>query len=57
VSSFRCPEYNFIYDEGLGDDYEGVAPDTRFEALPEDFTCPNCAITYKSDFLIATADD
>ena len=57
MSSYRCPECNFIYDEGLGDDYEGVAPDTRFEALPEDFTCPKCAITYKSDFLIATADD
>ena len=57
MSSFRCPECNFVYDEGLGDDYEGVPPDTRFEALPEDFTCPNCAITYKNDFLKATADD
>jgi rubredoxin len=57
MSIFRCPECDFVYDEDLGDDYEGYAPGTRFDALPEDFTCPSCAVTYKSDFLKAADDN
>jgi rubredoxin len=54
VTRFRCPECDYVYDEELGDDYEGYAPGTPFDALPDDFTCPNCAVRYKSDFLQAS---
>lgn len=53
MSRFNCPECDYVYDEDFGDDYEGYAPGTPFDALPDDFTCPNCAVRYKSDFLKA----
>ncbi len=51
MSRYHCPECDYVYDEDLGDDYEGYAPGTPFNALPEDFTCPACSVRYKNDFL------
>ena len=31
-----------IYDEALGDPEHGIAPGTRFEDIPDDWTCPDC---------------
>jgi rubredoxin len=39
----------FVYDEVLGLPDEGVAPGTRWEDVPDDWVCPNCAAT-KADF-------
>jgi rubredoxin len=38
-----------VYDEALGDPDTGIAPNTRFEDLPEDWSCPECG-AMKSDF-------
>ncbi|MDD6881666.1 MAG: rubredoxin [Firmicutes bacterium] len=29
-----------VYDETVGDPYNGIAPGTKWEDLPEDFACP-----------------
>lgn len=37
-----CDICGSVYDEALGDPEHGIAPGTRFEDLPEDWTCPDC---------------
>tara|TARA_B100001079_G_C16390229_1_gene506433 strand:+ start:298 stop:444 length:147 start_codon:yes stop_codon:yes gene_type:complete len=39
----------FIYDEELGLPDEGVAPGTRWDEIPEDWSCPDCGVS-KEDF-------
>jgi rubredoxin len=39
----------YIYDEDKGDPDSGNSPGTRFEDLPEDWTCPICGVD-KSQF-------
>ena len=46
---YLCVVCGFIYNEELGDDDAGLAPGTRFEDIPEDWTCPDCGAT-KDDF-------
>ena len=40
---YVCP-CGYVYDEELGDPELGIAPGTKFEDLPEDFTCPICGL-------------
>ena len=37
---YVCQACGYVYDEELGDPERGIAPGTKFEDLPEDFTCP-----------------
>ena len=39
----------FIYDEELGLPEEGIAPGTRWDEMPEDWSCPDCGVS-KEDF-------
>jgi len=39
---YLCVWCNYIYNEDLGDKTEGIKPGTKFEELPENFTCPVC---------------
>lgn len=50
VSKYRCTGCEYVYDEEAGDVHEGYPPGTVFETLPEEFTCPDCAVRYKEDF-------
>ena len=50
MARYRCPGCEYTYDEEQGDSHEGYSPGTTFESLPEDFTCPDCAVRYKEDF-------
>ena len=50
MAKYRCPGCEYTYDEQQGDSREGYSPGTTFESLPEDFTCPDCAVRYKEDF-------
>ena len=50
MAKFRCPGCDYTYDETLGDAHEGYPAGTPFESLPEEFTCPDCAVRYKEDF-------
>jgi rubredoxin len=37
-----CFSCFFVYDEALGLPEHGIEPGTRFEDLPDDWTCPEC---------------
>ena len=47
--SFMCVVCGFIYNEAEGWPADGIAPGTRWEDIPETWTCPDCGVT-KSDF-------
>jgi len=40
---YLCSMCNYIYDEKRGEPHRGIKPGTRFEDLPDDYTCPVCA--------------
>ena len=46
---WQCLFCGFVYDEALGLPDDGIAPGTRWEDVPEDWTCPHCSVT-KADF-------
>jgi len=46
---FMCVVCGFIYDEEVGLPEEGIAPGTRWEDIPDTWTCPDCGVT-KDDF-------
>lgn len=46
---WECVLCGFQYDEAVGDPDSGIAPGTRWEDIPEDWSCPECNAT-KSEF-------
>ena len=44
-----CMVCDYVYDEAVGDPDHGLPPGTRFEAIPDDWSCPDCGVT-KADF-------
>ncbi len=48
---WQCQLCSFSYDETKGMPEEGVAPGTRWEDVPESWSCPDCAAA-KSDFVM-----
>ena len=49
LKTWRCALCAFVYDEAAGMPEEGVAPGTRWEDVPETWSCPDCAAS-KADF-------
>ena len=41
---YECSVCGFVYDEDEGYEDLGIAPGTKFEDLPDDFTCPLCMV-------------
>ncbi|MBU9171597.1 rubredoxin [Burkholderia gladioli] len=48
---FVCLICGWIYDEASGDPEHGLAPGTRWEAVPDDWRCPLCDVG-KEDFAL-----
>ncbi len=46
---FRCIQCGFEYDEALGWPEDGIAAGTRWDEIPDDWSCPDCGAA-KSDF-------
>jgi rubredoxin len=46
---WQCALCAFTYDEAKGMPDEGIAPGTRWEDVPETWTCPDCSAS-KDDF-------
>ncbi len=44
-----CIVCGLVYDEEAGWPDGGIAPGTRWEDVPDDWTCPDCGVT-KVDF-------
>ena len=47
--TWMCVVCGFVYDEAAGLPAEGIAPGTRWEDVPPNWTCPECG-TRKEDF-------
>jgi len=47
--TWMCVVCGFLYDEAEGLPEEGIAPGTRWEDIPDTWTCPDCGVT-KDDF-------
>ncbi|MGI9294602.1 MAG: rubredoxin [Pseudomonadales bacterium] len=52
MAKYQCPGCDYIFNESCGDEHEGYPPGTLFDSLPNDFTCPDCAVRFKEDFLL-----
>jgi rubredoxin len=46
---WRCEVCGFEYDEAQGWEEEGIAAGTRWEDIPDDWSCPDCGAS-KEDF-------
>jgi len=44
MAKWECTACGYVYDPAAGDPENGVAPGTAFEALPEDWVCPQCGV-------------
>jgi flavin reductase (DIM6/NTAB) family NADH-FMN oxidoreductase RutF/rubredoxin len=42
ASNYVCSVCGYVYDPAKGDPDNGVAPGTKFEDVPESWTCPVC---------------
>jgi rubredoxin len=49
LRKWQCELCAFAYEEALGMPEDGIAPGTRWEDVPEDWSCPDCAAG-KADF-------
>ena len=45
MKTYKCSVCGYIYDPAAGDPDSGVAPNTPFEDLPDDWVCPVCGAT------------
>ena len=44
---YVCSICSYIYDEKRGEPHRGIKPGTKFEDLPDDYSCPVCALDPK----------
>jgi rubredoxin len=49
VPKWICTICGWIYDPDIGDPDSGIKPGTPFEAIPDDWYCPDCGVG-KEDF-------
>jgi len=49
MKKYRCRICGYIYDPAKGDPDSNIPPNTPFDALPDDWTCPVCGAG-KEDF-------
>ncbi len=50
TAAYQCPVCDYVYDEAKGDAREGFPAGTRWEDVPDDWCCPDCAVREKPDF-------
>jgi rubredoxin len=43
MEKYVCIACGYVYDPAEGDPANGIAPDTPFADLPEDWVCPVCS--------------
>lgn len=41
---YVCQVCGYVYDEEDGDPDNGVAPGTKWEDVPDSYTCPLCGV-------------
>ena len=53
VEAMQCPGCGYRYVRAHGDLREGFAPGTPWDAVPDDWCCPDCGVRDKVDFIAA----
>lgn len=51
MAKYQCSDCGYVYDEAVGDPHEGFPAGTIWEKIPEDWSCPDCAVRDKIDFI------
>ncbi len=49
MKKWQCLVCGWIYDEAMGWPEDGIEPGTKWEDIPDDWTCPDCGVG-KEDF-------
>ena len=49
MKKYQCIVCGWIYDEAEGWPQDGIAAGTKWEDIPDDWTCPACGVS-KADF-------
>lgn len=49
MKKYQCIVCGWIYDEAEGWPQDGIVPGTKWEDIPDDWTCPDCGVS-KVDF-------
>jgi rubredoxin len=44
MEKWECTACGYIYDPAKGDPDNGINPGTSFDALPDDWVCPQCGV-------------
>jgi rubredoxin len=44
MKKYICEVCGYVYDPTIGDQDDGVPPNTPFSDLPEDWVCPICGV-------------
>ncbi len=57
MTAYRCPGCDYTYEESKGAPREGFPAGTPFDAIPDDWCCPDCAVREKVDFQQTSGDD
>lgn len=55
MAAYRCPVCGYVYDEADGEPRGGFPAGTAWSEVPDDWTCPDCAVREKIDFEAADA--
>ena len=55
VKKWQCMVCEFIYDEALGYPEDGIPPGTRWEDVPESWTCPDCGVSKEDFYMVEIA--
>ncbi|MGV0749092.1 rubredoxin [Mycolicibacter heraklionensis] len=50
MAVYGCPGCGYLYDEANGEPREGFPAGTPWQQIPDDWTCPDCAVREKLDF-------
>lgn len=50
--SANCPGSGYTYNVARGDDHKAFPPGTPWSAVSDTWTCPDCAVRDKVDFVL-----
>ena len=56
MKKWQCVVCGYLYDETVGMPEDGIQAGTRWQDIPQDWTCPDCGVA-KADFEMVLIDD